>query len=87
MRDSMQMRAAAAVTAALFGATMVGCTTDAYTGEQKVSRTAIGAGLGAGVGAAIGAATGDNGRQRKKRALIGAGVGAIAGGGVGAYVE
>ncbi|MEE3329412.1 MAG: OmpA family protein [Myxococcota bacterium] len=63
------------------------CTTDPYTGEQKISKTAIGAVLGAGVGAAIGAATGKNKRERKKRALIGAGAGALAGGGVGAYMD
>lgn len=63
------------------------CTTDPYTGEQKISKTAIGAVLGAGVGAAIGAATGKNKRERKKRALIGAGAGALTGGAVGAYMD
>lgn len=87
MRSSIPMRAACAALAAVFLAAAFGCTTDPYTGEQKVSKTAIGAVLGAGVGAAIGAATGDNGRQRKKRALIGAGVGAVAGGSVGAYMD
>jgi outer membrane protein OmpA-like peptidoglycan-associated protein len=63
------------------------CTTDPYTGEQKISKTAIGAVLGAGAGAAIGAVTGKNKRERKKRALIGAGAGALAGGAVGAYMD
>ena len=34
------------------------CTTDPYTGEQKISKTAIGAVIGVGVGAAIGADVG-----------------------------
>ena len=32
-----------------------GCTTDAYTGEKEVSKTAIGAVIGAAAGAGIGA--------------------------------
>lgn len=61
--------------------------TDPYTGEQRTSRTAIGAGVGAVIGAVAGAATGDDARERRKRALIGAGAGAIAGGAVGAYMD
>ena len=65
-----------------------GCqTTDPYTGEQKTSNTAKGAGIGAAVGGLFGLLTGDNARERKKRALIGAGVGALAGGAVGAYMD
>jgi outer membrane protein OmpA-like peptidoglycan-associated protein len=61
-----------------------GCTTDPYTGERQVSRTAIGAVVGAGVGAGIGAlAT----RHHAKGALIGAGAGALAGGAVGGYMD
>ena len=63
----------------------MGCTTDPYTGERKVSRTAIGAGIGAGVGAGIGALAGDDDRGRG--AAIGAGIGALAGGAVGAYMD
>lgn len=63
------------------------CTTDPYTGQPTLSKTAIGGILGAGAGAAIGAASGDNSKQRKKRALIGAGIGTLAGGGVGAYMD
>lgn len=61
------------------------CTTDPYTGEQKVSNTAIGAGIGALAGAAGGALIG--GRDKRTAALIGAGVGALAGGAVGAYMD
>ncbi|EGJ52078.1 OmpA family protein [Desulfocurvibacter africanus] len=67
---------------ALFAA---GCTTDPYTGERQVSRTAIGAGAGAAAGAAGGAIFG--GGDRGKRVLIGAGIGALAGGAVGGYMD
>jgi outer membrane protein OmpA-like peptidoglycan-associated protein len=60
------------------------CTTDPYTGQPQVARTAIGAAIGAGVGAGIGALAG---RDRAKGALIGAGAGALAGGAVGAYMD
>ena len=65
-----------------------GCTTDPYTGEQKISNTLGGAGIGAGVGAlggyVVGRATGtDAGRA----ALIGAGIGTLTGGGIGLYMD
>lgn len=63
------------------------CGTDPYTGESRVSRTAIGAGTGAVLGAGVGLLTGKNAAQRKKNALIGAGIGTVAGGGVGAYMD
>jgi outer membrane protein OmpA-like peptidoglycan-associated protein len=67
---------------------IAGCTTtDPYTGEQKTSKTAWGAGIGAVSGAAIGALTGHNSKQRRTNALIGAGVGGLAGGGVGYYMD
>lgn len=67
---------------------LAGCyTTNPYTGERQVSKTAKGAGIGALAGAAIGALTGDNSKERRKRALIGAGVGALAGGAVGNYMD
>lgn len=66
------------------------CTTNPYTGQQQVSRTAAGAGLGAGLGAAtgavIGAATG-GADDARKGALIGAGIGALTGGGIGLYMD
>jgi len=61
------------------------CTTDPYTGEKKISKTAIGGLLGAAAGAGIGAMA--NSRNRAKGAAIGAGIGTIAGGGVGAYMD
>jgi outer membrane protein OmpA-like peptidoglycan-associated protein len=57
-------------------------TTDPYTGEQKVSNTAKGAGLGALAGGAIGAIAGDD-----EAALAGAAVGAAIGGGIGNYMD
>ncbi|MER8706966.1 MULTISPECIES: OmpA family protein [unclassified Mesorhizobium] len=60
------------------------CTTDPYTGEQKVSNTAAGAGLGALAGAGLGMLAGGNDRRN---ALIGAGIGALAGGAIGATMD
>jgi outer membrane protein OmpA-like peptidoglycan-associated protein len=64
------------------------CTQNPYTGEQRASRTAVGAGAGAALGAAIGALTNtSSGEQAAKNALIGAGIGALAGGAVGGYMD
>jgi outer membrane protein OmpA-like peptidoglycan-associated protein len=67
-----------------------GCQTfDAYTGEQKTSSTAKGAGIGAGIGAVLGYLTNrkESSKKRKEAILKGAGIGAIAGGGVGYYMD
>lgn len=67
--------------------TIVGCTTtDPYTGEQKTSNTAKGAGIGAVAGAVIGAASASK-SDRKKGALTGAVVGGAIGGGAGNYMD
>jgi outer membrane protein OmpA-like peptidoglycan-associated protein len=63
---------------------LAACTTDPYTGERRVSRTAIGAGAGALAGAGIGALIGNH---RGRNAAIGAGIGALAGGSVGLYMD
>lgn len=63
------------------------CTTNPYTGERQVSKTAIGAGVGAVAGAAIGYSTGDNKKERREAAVKGAAIGGVAGGGVGAYMD
>lgn len=55
-----------------------GCTVDPYTGEQKVSKAAIGAAAGAAVGVAA-----SSKKDRAKGALIGAAVG----GGAGYYFD
>lgn len=81
MRRGATLRATAVVAGiGLFSA----CTTNPFTGERQVAKTATGATIGAAAGAAIGALTG---RDRAKRAAIGAGVGALAGGAVGAYMD
>jgi hypothetical protein len=76
------------ILSSLVGAiSLSGCQTfDAYTGEEKVSNTAKGAGIGAGIGAVLAyvANRDESSKKRKKRMLQAAGIGAIAGGGVGA---
>jgi len=64
---------------------LAACTTDPYTGEKRVSRTAIGAGAGALAGAGVGALVG--GKNRGKAAAIGAGIGALSGAAVGGYMD
>lgn len=73
------------IAAAFVAATMLAaCTTDPYTGEQKVSNTAGGAAIGAGLGALAGMMAGGNDRRN---ALIGAGIGALAGGAIGVTMD
>jgi outer membrane protein OmpA-like peptidoglycan-associated protein len=68
-------------------ALLVGCaSTDPYTGTQKTSNTAKGAGIGAVVGAAIGAATSSK-SDRTKGILTGAAAGGAIGGGTGYYMD
>ena len=72
---------------AMFVFGLVGCmSTDPYTGQQKVSNTAKGAGIGAVTGALIGVATASD-EDRGKGALIGAASGAAVGGGIGFYMD
>lgn len=64
---------------------LIACTTmDPYTGEQKTSNTAKGAGIGAFSGALLGAVTSKN---KARGALTGALVGGAVGGGVGYYMD
>lgn len=64
------------------------CSTDPYTGEQKISNTGIGAGTGALLGTAAGAIVGSTTKAKTGTSmLVGAGLGAIAGGGVGLYMD
>jgi len=77
--------ATAVVSLSLF---VTGCATDPYTGESKISNTAIGGLVGAAVGAGAGAIIGETTSAKTRTAvLIGAGVGALAGGGVGLYMD
>lgn len=74
--------ATAAVLAALGTAA---CTTDPYTGQRQINRTAVGIAAGAIGGYLLGDLVG--GRNDRTEQLIGAGIGAIAGGAVGAYMD
>ncbi len=60
--------------------------TDLYTGEQKASNTAKGAGMGAVGGAIIGAATSGS-SDRTEGAITGAVAGGAIGGGIGYYMD
>src|SRR4051812_2314635 len=65
-----------------------GCSTDPYTGEQKLSNTAAGATTGAILGAAAGIIVGGTtSAKTRKAALIGASLGALTGGGIGLYMD
>lgn len=78
------------VAAATSIAMLSGCTTfDPYTGEEKTSSTAIGAGVGAGVGAVVSYIKNKDASSsdRRKRMLTAAGIGAVAGGSVGYYMD
>ena len=74
---------------AIAALTLAACTSDPYTGQRKVSNTAIGVGAGAALGALggliVGSATGA--RNKRESILIGAGIGALAGGGIGLYQD
>jgi len=74
------MALATAVTLALAGCQTI----DPYTGEQKTSNTAKGAGIGAIGGAIAGAIIGGG---KRKGVLIGAGIGALTGAAVGGYMD
>jgi outer membrane protein OmpA-like peptidoglycan-associated protein len=84
--DDMRLRtkaSAAAIAAAMV--TTAACTTNPYTGQREISRTAVGAVLGAGAGYVLGDVVG--GRNDRAERIIGAGIGAIAGGAIGAYMD
>ncbi len=61
------------------------CVTDPVTGEQRISKSAIG-GLGGAVGGYL---LGDivGGRRDRTEKIVGAGIGALAGAGIGAYMD
>lgn len=87
MKRMFSSHAQAAILALTCSAFLTSCTTNPYTGEQELSKTAMGAALAGLAGAGIGALSGDNSKERRDRALIGAGIGALAGGAVGAYMD
>lgn len=69
-------------------ATLPGCVTDPYTGERRISKTAIGGLLGAGAGAGLAAGIAAlAGKDAAKAALIGGGTGFLTGAAVGGYMD
>jgi outer membrane protein OmpA-like peptidoglycan-associated protein len=73
----------AALSALMLAATA--CTTDPYTGQQTINRTAVGIGVGALGGYLLGDLVGGNHDRNAK--VIGAGIGALAGGAAGYYMD
>jgi outer membrane protein OmpA-like peptidoglycan-associated protein len=74
------------IAAVLIASLLGGCQTlDPYTGQQKTSNTAKGAGIGAVAGGVAGALI--NKKDRGKGAAIGALLGAGVGGGIGYYMD
>ena len=81
---SKRLRYRTVTLAAAMTLILAGCqTTDPYTGEQKTSNTAKGAGIGAVGGAVAGALF----SGKRKAVLLGTGLGALAGGAVGNYMD
>jgi len=76
-----------AIIAAAFSATLLtaACTTDPYTGQRTMNRTAVGIIGGAVGGYLLGDLVGGDHDRNSK--VIGAGIGAIAGGAVGNYMD
>jgi len=67
---------------------LAACTSDPYTGQRKISKTAIGVGAGAAIGALGGLLIGKTTKANtRKSVLIGAGLGALTGGGIGLYQD
>ena len=83
MSASRRFGLSAATAALLF--TTAACVTDPNTGERRVSRGAIGAGVGAVGGYLLGDLIG--GRRDRTERIIGTGIGALAGGAVGLYMD
>jgi len=70
------------------GSFVAACTTtNPYTGERQVSKTAGGAAIGAAAGAIGGLFVGGSSRAQRNAVLIGAGLGALAGGTIGNYMD
>ena len=73
-----------AAAAALMAGTAA-CITDPNTGERRLSKTAIGAGVGLVGGYFAGDLIG--GKRDRTEKIVGAGIGAVAGGAIGAYMD
>jgi outer membrane protein OmpA-like peptidoglycan-associated protein len=82
------MRRFHTLTALAIGGALVAtaaCTTNPETGNQRISRTAVGAIGGALAGYLLGDVVG--GRHDRAERIIGAGIGAVAGGAIGNYMD
>ncbi|RCL02987.1 MAG: OmpA family protein [Candidatus Tokpelaia sp. JSC189] len=62
-------------------------TTNPYTGEQQVSKTAGGIAVGAGIGAMSGLFVGGSSRAQRNAVLIGTSIGVLSGGMIGNYMD
>lgn len=82
---SVTKRIAGVALAAALMSTTAACVADPVTGQQRVSRAAIGAIIGGGGGYLLGDLIG--GRRDRTERILGAGIGAIAGGAIGAYMD
>ena len=76
------------VAAIVAGTMLAACTTDPYTGQQKVSNTAGGAALGAlALARSPASLVGGSSNAQRNAVLIGAGIGALTGGAIGATMD
>jgi outer membrane protein OmpA-like peptidoglycan-associated protein len=66
-------------------ASTAACVTDPDTGQRRISKAAIGAGVGLVGGYLAGDVIG--GRSDRTEKIVGAGIGAVAGGAIGAYMD
>ena len=65
-----------------------GCTSNPYTGERQLSKSAEGAGVGAAIGALTGAIVGKlTNTDTRRSLLVGAGIGALTGAVIGDYQD
>lgn len=80
----MRLEQALAV-AGLAALATAACTTDPYTGQQRINRTAVGIAAGAVGGYLLGDLVG--GSHDRTERLVGAGIGALAGGAVAHYMN
>lgn len=90
MQEALKMKKSILTLCVVSLLTLTACQTfDPYTGEQKTSNTAKGAGIGAGSAVLLSYLKNRNksSKERNKRMLRDAGIGAIVGGGVGYYMD
>ena len=80
MRITVRLAAGAALALAA-----TACTTDPYTGQRTINRTAVGIAAGAVGGYLLGDLVG--GHSDRTERLVGAGIGALAGGAIGNYMD